>query len=68
MSRTEYVTCDRPGCEASTNAREWGEQDWLRVNVQRPGRKFWADLCSDECAASFFLRRGRGIEGLTEEE
>lgn len=64
--RTEHIRCDASGCEASTTTRE--AYDWLRVHVQADRRKFWADLCSWECGASFFRERGAGAtEGIEEE-
>ena len=63
--RTEFVSCDAPHCDA--RLRMGDAYEWLRIHVQAPGKKFWADLCSRECAVAFFREGGTGaseeIEG-----
>lgn len=64
--KVEWVHCDAPGCEENMPTRE--AYDWMKVSVQVPGKKFWADLCSKDCAVRFFREGGLGgTEGIEAE-
>lgn len=62
--RIEHIACDV--CEYERRAQE--AENFLRLNVQMVGRKFWLDLCSRECAAEWFRSSSlKAAEGYQEE-